>query len=93
MTNVVSKVGKYKTVEKTAEFIISRLESPTGTRSVTSLLSAKAKAGEHMFLEALKDHMLRKSLYGTYSEEQAFGRSLDAFGEILNRYIEVAESK
>ena len=93
MTDVTSKVGKYKTVEQASEFIRQNLSSPTAARSVTSFLSAKARAGEHVFLEALNDHMTFMSKHGTYSEEQVFGRSLDAFGEILNRYIEVAESK
>lgn len=90
MTVVTSKVGKYRTIENTAEFITSRLQSPTGARSVTTLLSAKAKAGEHMFLKALKEYMLRKSMYGTTSEEQTFARTLDVFGKTLERYVEKA---
>jgi hypothetical protein len=90
MTNVESKVGKYRTIKDAVEFIQQNLLSPTAARSVTSFLSAKARAGEKMFLEALKEHMLRKSMYGTRSEEQIFQKTLDAFGGILDRYIETA---
>jgi len=94
MTDVVtSKVGKYKTVEQASEFIRQNLSSPTAARSVTSFLSAKARAGEHLFLNALMESMAFMSEHGTYTEEQAFRNSLDVFGELLNRYIKVAESK
>lgn len=94
MTEVVvvtSKVGKYKTVEEISQFICLKLQSPTGARSVTSLLSAKARAGEYEFLKALMDYMLYKSRNGPMSEEQEFQKTLAAFRIIIERYIEKAK--
>lgn len=91
MTEATSKVGKYKTVKQSAEFIKLKLESSTGAQSVASMLSAKAKAGEWEFLTALMEYMLYKSRYGSMSEEQEFIKTLKVFGEILKRYIEKAK--